>query len=273
MVEGVVAVSEDTIPAADSADLAAATLAAVALRATGETMQGVLNELVEKLDKAHGKALTSVILYGSTALETGKDAYSDHNVLCVLDDITPHELAASEPVFRWWRDMGNPAPLLLSIAEVNTASDCFPMEFHDIKARRRILHGADVFEPVQIDDSFYRAMVEHELRAKLLRLRQKAGGVLSDRDLLLRLMVDSVSTFCVLFRHAVVLAGGEPEYDKRKAIDAAHRYFDIDAAPFNALLDVREGLRRPRDVQPAPLFREYLKQIQIVVDRVDQIRK
>lgn len=236
-------------------------------------MQRVLDELVDKLNKAHGKALASVILYGSAALGISKDGYSDYNVICVLDDITPQGLAASEPVFRWWRDLGNPAPLLLSIAEVNTASDCFPMEFHDIKAQRRILHGADVFDPVQIDDSFYRAMVEHELRAKLLRLRQKAGGVLSDRDLLLRLMVDSVSTFCVLFRHAAVLSGGQPEYDKRKAVEAARRCFGIDVGPFNTLLDIREGLTRPRDVQPPSLFSEYIKQIQVVVDRVDQIRK
>ena len=34
-----------------------------------------------------------------------------------------------------------------------------------------------------VDNSFYRAQVEHELRAKLLRLRQKASGMLSDADL------------------------------------------------------------------------------------------
>ena len=58
-----------------------------------------------------------------------------------------------------------------------------------------------------MDDSFYRAQVEHDLRAKLLRLRQKAAGMLSDEDLLRRLLADSLSTFCVLFRHALHLSG------------------------------------------------------------------
>ncbi len=58
-----------------------------------------------------------------------------------------------------------------------------------------------------VDDSFYRAQVEHDLRAKLLRLRQKASGMMSDADLLRRLLLDSVSTFCVLFRHALLLHG------------------------------------------------------------------
>lgn len=233
-------------------------------------MERLLNELLEKLDRAHGKALASVILYGSAASE-GKDAYSDYNVLCVLDEVTPHELAASEPIFHWWREMGNPAPLLLSVEEVHNAGDSFPIEFHDIMARRRILWGSDVFEQVEIHDTYYRAMVEHELRAKLLRLRQKAAGILSDRELLLRLMVDSVSTFCVLLRHAAVLAGGEPEYDKRKAIQTATQIFEMDPAPFTTLLDVREEKVRRRDLQPQPLFREYLKQIENVVKRVDHI--
>jgi predicted nucleotidyltransferase len=236
-------------------------------------MERLLNELLEKLHRAHGEALTAVILYGSAALGDGRDPHSDYNVLCVLDSVTPKELAASEPVLRWWREMKNPSPLLLSVEEVHNASDCFPMEFHDIKAQRRVLYGTDVFENVEIDDSFYRAMVEHELRAKLLRLRQKAGGLLSDRELLLRLMVDSVSTFCVLFRHAVVLAGGQPEYEKRKSVAAAQQRFQIDPGPFQTLLDVREEKVRPGGIQPELLFREYLKQIQVVVDNVDKIGK
>ena len=75
-------------------------------------------------------------------------------------------------------------------------------------------------------------MVEHELRAKMLRLRQKAGGVLSESDLLLRLMADSVSTFCVLFRHALRLGGEQPYLDKHEVVQPRLERFGIDAAPF-----------------------------------------
>lgn len=232
-------------------------------------MEPILTELVERLQKAHGGTLVSVILYGSAALPDGKDKYSDFNVLCVLNQVTPAELEDSEPIFRWWREMQNPAPLLLSEAEVHTSTDCFPIEFHDIKERRKVLFGTDVVEGLAIDYKFYRAQVEHELRAKLLRLRQKAGGVLSEPDLLLRLMLDSVSTFCVLFRHAVMLKGDSAKFDKRAVVIAAHDRFGIDAGPFLTLLDLREEKVRQKDVQPAPLFREYLKQIESVVAAVD----
>jgi hypothetical protein len=237
-------------------------------------MERILTELVEKLQKTHGTRLVSVILYGSAAGAAEKDRFSDYNVLCVLPDVASDDLAASEPIFRWWRDKKNPSPLLLSESEVRTSTDCFAIEFHDMKERNQILYGRDVLEGLEIDYSFYRAQVEHELRAKLLRLRQKAGGILSDRDLLLRLMADSVSTFCVLMRHALLLAGEtQPQFEKRAVVAAAREKFGIDTGPFLALLDLREEKVKDRDLQPAALFREYLKQVHAVVDAVDQMQK
>ena len=65
-------------------------------------------------------------------------------MLCVLTRVTPAELADSEPIFKWWREQGNPSPLLLSEEEVRTSTDCFPIEFHDMQERRRVLFGTDV---------------------------------------------------------------------------------------------------------------------------------
>ena len=235
-------------------------------------MERLLSELVEKLNRAHGERLISVVLYGSAATHE-KDQFSDYNVLSVLQDVTPRELAEAEPVFRWWREMQNPAPLLLSELEVRTSTDCFPIEFTDIKARHEILHGSDVVAGIDIDYAFYRAQVEHELRAKLLRLRQKAGGVLSEKDLLLRMMADSVSTFCVLFRHALLLDGQPARWERREVVNAAAQHFGIDPAPFLTLLAVRDGTAKPKDVQPPKLLEEYLKQVRIVVDKVDQMER
>lgn len=236
-------------------------------------MEPILTELVGKLQQAHGERLVSVILYGSAASEDGKDRLSDFNVLCVLAHISPEDLGAAEPVFRWWREMKNPAPLLLSEAEVAGSTDCFPIEFTDMRERRRVLFGKDVIENLEIDYSFYRAQVEHELRAKLLRLRQKAGGVLSENDLLLRLMADSVSTFCVLFRHAMLLSGGQPQFGKRQVVAAAKEKFGIDERPFNVLLDLRDGTGKARDIKPVELFGDYLRQVHVVLDAVDRMEK
>jgi predicted nucleotidyltransferase len=236
-------------------------------------MERILNQLVERLQKTYQDRLVSVVLYGSAAVGDHHGRFSDINILCVLRQVTSKELAESAPIFRWWRELENPSPLLLSGEEVRTSTDCFPIEFHDIRQRHRILLGEDVVATLEIDDSFYRAEVEYELRSKLLRLRQKAAGVLSDRDLLRRLLADSLSTFCVLFRHALVLAGVEAEFEKRQVIEQAREKFGLDPAPFHSLLDLREQKIKAREIDPGALFERYMKEIHVVVDAVDRLEK
>jgi len=234
-------------------------------------MDKLLQDLVERLRKAFGPGLESTVLYGSAASGELHHHFSDLNVLCVLTQITPVELAAVEPIFRWWRDKGNPSPLLLTKAELGTSVDCFAVEFHDIKSQHRLLHGADLVTGLVIDDRYYRSQVEYQLRSKLLRLRQKAGGVLSDRRLLLHLMADSVSTFCILARHALILSGQRPGWPKRDVVAAAKSAFGLDDAPFLALLDLREEKRKERDIDPHAIFGAYLAGIDRLVAAVDQI--
>lgn len=233
----------------------------------------IVNQLVERLCKAFGGRLVSVVLYGSAASGDHQAKFSDYNVLCVLSDLTPHELGASTEIFRWWREHASPAPLLLTENEVATSTDCFAIEFTDIQRHHKLLYGKDVISDLAIDRCFYRAQVEHDLRAKLLRLRQKAAGMLADPDLLRRLLLDSVSTFCVLFRHALALHGAETPIRKRDVVIQAGRQFAFDSAPFERLLDVREERAKPRDLEPVSMLGSCMDGIGKVIDAVDRLEK
>ena len=90
-------------------------------------MERILKELVDRLTKAYQDRLVSVVLYGSAAVGDHHGRFSDLNVFCVLKQLTPRELGESEPVFRWWREKGNPSPLLMSQDEVARSTDCFPI--------------------------------------------------------------------------------------------------------------------------------------------------
>ena len=236
-------------------------------------MDNAITQLVEKLQKALGDRLVSVVLYGSAAGGDHQARFSDFNVLCVLNRLTPRELADSEPIFRWWRELGNPSPLLLTEEELQTSADCFAIEFGDIQRQHQILAGKDVISGLAVETTFYRAQVEHDLRAKLLRLRQKASGMLSDGDLLRRLLLDSISTFCVLFRHALVLHGGEAPSAKRDVIARASERFSFDPLPFEKLLAVRDQQMKARELDPVPLLDGYLQGIYRVIAAVDQLGK
>ena len=230
-----------------------------------------LTRLVEKLHAVYGESLVAVVLYGSAASGEHHARFSDFNVLCVLTLLTPRELAAGEDIFRWWREQGSPAPLLLTQTELERSTDCFAIEFYDIKRQHVLLYGKDVISGLTVGGAFYRAQVEHDLRAKLLRLRQKACGTLSNKELLLRLLLDSLSTFCVLFRHALALAGDSAPIRKREVIERAGERFGFDPHAFLTLLDVREERIKPRQADAAALLAPYLDGIGAVIDAVDKV--
>lgn len=236
-------------------------------------MDKIVQQLVEKLQKAYGERLVSVVLYGSAAAGDHHAGFSDFNILCVLTELTPRELSAAGEPFRWWSEQGSPAPLLLTEHELATSADCFAVEFHDMQSHHRLLFGKDVIPALVVEDTFYRAQVEHDLRAKLLRLRQKASGAMTDKNLLRRLLLDSVSTFCVLFRHALRLYGVDVSPQKREVVRLAAERFGIDPAPFEKLLDVREARIKPKEMDPIAVLAAYLRAIDTVIDAVDRLEK
>jgi len=230
-----------------------------------------LEQLVSKLELAFSGRLVSVVLYGSAAAPGQSDRFSDLNILCVLKDITPRELESGEPILRWWREQGNPAPLLMSEEEVSHSADSFPIEFRDMQQRRRVLFGPDPIADLKVQNTHYRTQVEHELRSNLLRLRQHGASILSDAPALLALCADSVSTFCVLSRHALALAGVTPAEDRRAVVRQVAQTIPVDMAVFESLLDIRES--KKTDVSDVmELFARYLVSIGKVVVFVDGLK-
>jgi predicted nucleotidyltransferase len=231
-----------------------------------------LKELVAKLERAFHDRLVSVILYGSAAGEDHHAKFSDLNVFVVLKEITVRELGEAEPILRWWRDAKHPAPTIMSEEEAHNSADCFPIEFRDMKDRRKVLSGIDVISEVEVDGKFYRAQIEHELRAKLFRLRQQGARVLSDPAALLRLCVDSVATFCVLGRHALVASGVEARTERRAVVRQLAETLSMDVTPFEILLDVREDRPGQEIGDPGELFAKYLDCIRRMVEFVDHLQ-
>jgi hypothetical protein len=233
-------------------------------------MTDSLTELVTKLERAYSDRLVSVVLYGSGASEgEHHHKFSDLNVLCVLKQVTPRELGEGEPILRWWREKGHPSPLLMSEEEAHHSADCFPIEFRDMKDRRKVLYGVDVIADVHVDTRNYRAQIEHELRAKLFRLRQKGAQVLSDPAELLKLCVDSVSNFCLLGRHALVVSGASAKTERRAVVHQLGQILKMDTSPFDTLLDIREDKSGVDPGDPGELFAMYLERIQRIVEFVD----
>jgi predicted nucleotidyltransferase len=236
-------------------------------------MQRELTALVNRLAGTFHDRLVSVILYGSAAAGDHDSRFSDLNVFCVLRQLSPKELEDSEPIFRWWRDLGNPAPLLMTEDETRNSADCFPIEFQDMKEHRKVLHGSDVIAGMEVNRRYWRAQLEHDLRVNLLHLRQHAAGILSDRDRLLRLCADSVSTFLVLGRHALLFSGRKAPPIRRDLIPEIEIALGSPASAMRELIAIRERTTPPQNTDVPALFANYLKEIEALVSFVDRLEE
>ena len=234
-------------------------------------MDQLLNDLVDRLKAAYGEDLLSVVLYGSAASGDFHRKHSDLNVLCVLKQVELAELERGAELFRWWMKKDQPPPLLLSAEEIRDGSDVFPIEFLDIRENYRLLHGADLVASIEVNTANHRRQVEHELRSRLLRLRKRFLETQHDTKAVTQLMIESLSTFATLFRHALLLAGFPAPIKKHEIFRAVAEHFHVGPAPFEPLLEVREGMRRLTAAEVRPWFESYLAGITIMSEVVDEL--
>jgi predicted nucleotidyltransferase len=234
-------------------------------------MEKLLNDLVSRLRGAYADDLLSVILYGSAAAGEYHEKFSDLNVLVVLKQVGVRELVQGREAVHWWQKQNQPLPLFLAREEIENANDVFPIEFLDIQHNHRILHGEDLAAKITIDTRQHRAQLEHELRSSLLRLRGRFLGLQQDKGDVARLMLDSVSTFATLFRHALILGGATAPVKKREIFGAAAEKFGISPEPFINLLAAREQNRKLADTEIRPLFEAYLDGITRMAEAVDKL--
>lgn len=240
---------------------------------TDETKSKTLQRLVEALIAAHGENLSSITLYGSTAVEDTGDDRAHHNVLVVLRRIALEDLRRSVEPLRVWIKADQPMPVFFSLDELQRAADVFPIEFLQMRKARRVLYGSDPLELVTTSDSHLRHQLEYELRTKFLQLRRLYFPASQSAEKLGTLMVESLSSFTALFRAVLMLRGQEGPVAKRDAIHATANELGLDVAPFDRILELSSSPRtKLNETEANEIFGAYLEQLERVIDAVDQIQ-
>jgi predicted nucleotidyltransferase len=230
-----------------------------------------ITDFVDSLKQAAGANLECVALFGSAVSGEFHADYSDINLLCVVRELSAPVLAALSPTVISWTKKKFPAPLIFSRAELEQSTDVFAIELLDIRQRHRIFYGQDIFTDMKVPMDRHRVQLEHELRTKLLTLRQ--SYVLSARDdkRVRHLMLDSISAFSTLFRHTIIAMGEQPAPHKADNIKKLAERTGFDPGIFLKLLQVREHKATESEISAASAFAQYLEGINAVVQAVDAL--
>jgi predicted nucleotidyltransferase len=228
-----------------------------------------ITEFVDRLKQAAGANLECVALFGSAASGEFHADFSDINILCVLRELSAQALAALAPAINSWTKNKFPAPLIFSRTELERSTDVFAIEMLDIRQRHRILHGEDIFASLHVPMDLHRVQLEHNLRTKLLTLRQAYIQAVGDESRVRRLMLDSVSNFATLFRHTLIAMGEQPAPTKAENIQKLAERIKFDPGIFLKLLQVRERSARETEIDMQAGFAKYLDGINMVIQAVD----
>jgi hypothetical protein len=231
----------------------------------------LLNEFISKLRAAGPDNLVSVILYGSAADGEFHSHYSDLNLLCVVRDSSFAALAKIAGAVDWWRKKKHHPPLVLMPQELKDTADVFSIEFSDMKQRYRVLHGEDVLRDLSVPMHLHRSQLEYELREKLFLLRQHLLLAGSNEKALWEVMLNSLSSFTTLCRHALIEMGEQGRKHSREAVQELAARLNYDPSAFVQLIDIRAQKIDRKQLRAADVAARYLSTIEAVAAAVDKM--
>jgi predicted nucleotidyltransferase len=235
-------------------------------------VQRTLEEFVERCRVAEAENIRSIILFGSAASEEFSDKHSDLNILILVERDGLRELEQLAPVARWWAKLGHPTPLVFTPEQLHDSADVFAIELLDMKARHRTLYGENFIASIEIPMDLHRLHVERELRVNSLRLREAILTIKQSDSSMLNLMLDSVSSFIALFRHALIALGEQPPTTHAAVIEriAAITGSTESANAFATILALRRSHKSAHDVDVRQTLATYLAMVEQVASEVDR---
>lgn len=225
-------------------------------------------KMTEELKALLGSQLVSVVLYGSAAGGDHAGKNSDINLLVVTHPLYPKELLGLSKAVIPWKGQGNPPPLFLTQEHLKDFVTVFPVEILDIQHNHQVLFGPDPVKGLSISHDHLRMEMEHELQGKLLQLRTQFMLTEARPGMVEKLMVESLSTFLILFKSALWLYGITPPPRKMEALRKLKDHISFDLEPFEIVnrLKHREKIK---NLDVLGTFEKYLGAIESIIDNVN----
>jgi hypothetical protein len=235
-----------------------------------QNLEQTVRQFTEDARRIYGESLLSLILYGSAASGEYVEGRSNINCLVLLKQVTPDELKKCAAQLPQGQKQGIRTPLFVDPAYVRSSIDVFPVEFLDMKQRYRVLYGQDFLQELEPKLERLRFQCEQELKGKMLRLRQLYLEAAQTENRLVALLVKSTSSFMVLFRALLHLQGAPAPQSINEILVALSR-LGLRSQAIGRIHSLRRKESALKAAEIDSLFREYLSEIQAVVQFVERM--
>lgn len=204
-------------------------------------MDKFLNIFVEKLKETFENRLSSVFLYGSSAIEDA-NKNSDLNLIVIIDNLQAEDLKQAHKTVSYLNKKTKSLPLIMDKDEWFDSSDVYAIEYSDIKERHKILYGEDLITSISYEKSNLRFQCEQETKNLLIRLRQTYLANVNNDRILKELIKSASKTIMVILRTILRLKDLEvPKSHKDVVLSISEKVTDLnfDKELFLKILDFR----------------------------------
>lgn len=234
------------------------------------SVREILQPYLAQVRKLFAAALEAVILYGSAAGGEYLPGKSNINLLMILSKQDPELLERYAALHKRWQKEQIVVPLFLTLAELRSSLELFPLEYLEIQERHVLLIGRDPFPELHIAPKNLRLQCEQELRGNLLRLRQRfvEGG--ASTEAIAILLPLSLTALLPCLKGLLRAAGKPVERSADGVLQAVQKEFGADMTVFQEVLNLKRGLISPGPAEVPRLFDRYAAALQALVDRVSR---
>lgn len=230
--------------------------------------KNILQKFTQRLKDIYPEELLSLILYGSAVSGEFVDKHSNLNLLAVLKNTDLEVIKKSSRLIHKFKIINT---LFLSEDYVANSIDIFPIEFLDMQENYFVLYGKDILKNIQIDIRNLRFQCEHELKAKLLKLRQ-AYLLLNDNMPALRsLLFMSFTSVLHILRNVLRIKGRKPPYLKHEALKELASELKIDIHLWEKILSAKNKEIRLAGREIEQLFISFVRELESIVAIVDKL--
>ena len=205
-----------------------------------ESLQKDIRALAESFKTGMNDQLMSLVLYGGLVKN---DLVKDRdlvNLMVVVKEINTRVLGQVAEVMAKSPRRGQCRLLTLSVQDLKSSMDVFPIKFLDMQQDYEVLAGDDVVKDLKISRVNLRLRCEQEIKNLMLRLRQEYIARSENEATANRTMLRSYYDFLIA---ADVLAELKTGKVCRKDDDIikANEGLGLDMSPFRRIQQIRQG--------------------------------
>ncbi len=233
--------------------------------------EATLNELRRSLESALGKELQAFLAYGDYVKPGRFDPrHGKISLMLVLEHIDSNVLDSIAAIIAEAERKVPLTVMTLTLHDLQTSCDVFPVKFRDIQFHHRLLCGNDVMAGLEFTDEHIRLRCEQEARNLMIRLRWAYLHHSQSAEELRNALLDAASQILpVLEASLSIKTGLIPELDADVAIDFA-KEFGLKGECLVEVLQMRAG-KTPSSLELKRLFNDFMQFAQDVAHAVDQL--